>query len=187
MILIVGLGNPGDEFSRTRHNIGREIANAFGKKFEFPGFRFEKKWNAEVAEGKVGKEKVLVALPNTMMNNSGKSVPAIAQFLKIKPGRIFVVHDDADSILGNTKLSFGKNAAGHKGVESIIRALRTKELWRFRIGIAGKRDIPAEKIVLKKWTPDELRVAKKISARTCEALECAITESPEKAMNEYNK
>ena len=186
MFLIIGLGNPGEEYNNTRHNIGREMAELFRKKSDLPDFRFEKKWNAEISEGKIGKEKIVVALPDTFMNKSGTAAGALARFYKIRPATIIVIHDDADIPLGSAKLSFGKRSAGHKGVESIIRALKTNEFWRFRIGIAGKRDIPAEKIVLKKFTPDEKRLAAKIAKKTIEALEQAVTEGAERAMNFYN-
>lgn len=186
MILIIGLGNPGDQYRGTRHNLGREILTAFVKDMGGNPFRFEKKWNAEVSEGKSGKEKWVAILPNTMMNKSGQAVSPAARFYKIKPKDIFLIHDDADLPLGRAKLSFGKRSAGHKGVESVMRALKTRDFWRFRIGIAGRRDIPAEKLVLKKFTPDEMRHAKKITKRTIEALQMAVAEGPEKAMNKYN-
>ena len=176
------------------------------KKWEFPEFRFEKKWNAEISEGKIGKSrrnvgtptslyknknsasggKVILMLPDTFMNKSGNAVSAVLQFYKTKPKDVFLVHDDADIPAGAAKLSFDKHSAGHKGVESVMRALKTRAFWRFRIGIGSKRDIPAEKIVLKKWSPDEKRTAKKIINRTIEAAEIAIAESPERAMNSYN-
>lgn len=187
MKLIVGLGNPGEDLAGTRHNIGRDCVRAIAKTFDFPAFRFEKKWNAEVAEGKVGKEKAILSLPNTFMNKSGNAVAPAARFYKIKPKDIFVVHDDADLPLGRGKLSFDKHSAGHKGVESVMRALKTRGFWRFRIGIGGKRNIPAEKLVLKKFTPDEMRIAKKIMRLTVAGLEHAIMESPEMAMNQYNQ
>jgi len=187
VILIVGLGNPGADFLGTRHNIGRELALAFTLENKLPDFSFKKAWNAQVAEGKMSGEKVAVILPDTMMNRSGGAIASAARFFKVKPKHIFVVHDDADLPLGRAKLSFGKRSAGHKGVESVIRALKTRDFWRFRIGIAGKRNIPAEKLVLKKFMPDESRIVKKIAKRTVEALIRAITGRPEKVMNEYNK
>ena len=186
MFLIVGLGNPGDEYASTRHNIGREIAELFRKRHELPNFRFEKKWNAEISEGKISKGKVIVALPNTFMNKSGASVAPVKRFFKIVPPQIVLIHDDADIAFGFGKLSFEKRSAGHKGVESVIRALKTTAFWRFRIGIAGKRDIPAEKLVLKKFTLDEQKIAKKIIKRTLDALERTITDGPERATNRYN-
>lgn len=186
MILIAGLGNPGEEYKFTRHNIGREIVELFGKKEGFPDFRFEKKWNALVSEGKIGKEKTLLILPNTFMNKSGAAIAPAQRFFKIKPAMVFLVHDDADIELGRAKLAFGKHSAGHKGVESMIRALKSREFWRFRIGIAGRRDIPAEKLVLKKFTPDEMKKIKKIVQKTLEAFLISATEHPERAMNSYN-
>ncbi|MBI4225013.1 MAG: aminoacyl-tRNA hydrolase [Candidatus Sungbacteria bacterium] len=184
--LIVGLGNPGDEYQNTRHNIGREIVELFRKQQELPDFRFEKKWNADVSEGKFGKNKVVLALPNTFMNKSGAATAPIAKFFKVKPDHIVLVHDDADIAFGLGKLSFDKRSAGHKGVESVIRALKTTSFWRFRIGIAGKRDVPAEKLVLKKFTPDEQKLVKKINKCTVDALEQTVTDGPERAMNGYN-
>lgn len=186
MFLLVGLGNPGEKLKNTRHNIGREIVEALRKTLTLPEFRFEKKWNAEISEGKMGKEKIVLLIPNTFINKSGAAVTPAARFFKIKPDNIFVVHDDADFPLGRAKLSFAKRSAGHKGVQSVIRALKTNTFWRFRIGIAGKHDIPAEKLVLKKFTPDETRLIKKITKRTIEAIETTVQKSPQTAMNEYN-
>src|SRR3989344_3795000 len=207
MTIVAGLGNPGQEYEHTRHNSGREIVQAIRNAWNFPDFRFEKKWNAEISEGKVGKsrrnagtptslfknknsasgKKVVILLPNTFMNKSGSAFSAVLRFYKVKPKDLFVIHDDADIPAGSTKLSFNKHSAGHKGVESVMRALKTREFWRFRIGIGGKRDIPAEKVVLRKWTPDEKRAVAKIIKRTIEAARTAISENPERAMNTYNQ
>lgn len=186
MLLIIGLGNPGEEYRGTRHNIGREVVEHLHRTAGLKDFRFEKKWNAEVAEGKIGKEKTILLLPDTFMNKSGNAVAPVTRFFKIKQKDIYVIHDDADLPLGRAKLSFGKHSAGHKGVESVIRNLKTLEFWRFRIGIGGKRDIPAEKMVLKKFTPDELKLAKKVMKKTIEAIEITSADGPEFAMNEYN-
>ena len=177
MILIVGLGNPGNTYDNTRHNVGREIVARFGAHSSAGEFRPEKKWNALVSEAKIGKTKAVLMLPETMMNNSAKSVAPAARFYKIKPKDIFVVH---------AKLSFGRNSAGHKGVDSLIRGLKTRDFWRLRIGIAGKRDVPAEKLVLKKFTPDETRLVKKIPKATIAALTTITSEGAERAMNTYN-
>lgn len=187
MHLIIGLGNPGQEHEGTRHNIGRDAVLALRKHMDIDDFRFEKKWNAQVTEGRIEKEKIALVLPDTFMNKSGTAAAAVMRFFKVKPDHIFLVHDDADIALGNTKMSFGKRSAGHKGVESVMRALKTRDFWRFRVGIAGKRNIPAEKIVLKKFTPDEQRLTKRAIKKTVAALERAVTESPEMAMNEYNQ
>ena len=186
MTIIAGLGNPGQEYEHTRHNSGREIAQAIRKAWNFPDFRFEKKWNAEISEGKVSKKKATILLPNTFMNKSGSAVSAALRFYKVRPKDLFVIHDDADIPAGSAKLSFNKHSAGHKGVESVMRALKTREFWRFRIGIGAKRNTPAEKMVLRKWTLDEKRATAKIIKRTIEAAETAVSESQERAMNTYN-
>lgn len=186
MFLIIGLGNPGQEYTHTRHNIGRETIELFRKTYDFPDFRFEKKWHTHVSEGMIGKQKLILAIPDTFMNKSGTAAGPLARFYKTKPTAIVVIHDDADIPLGGAKLSFGKRSAGHKGVESIIRALKTNEFWRFRLGIAGKRDIPAERLVLKKFTSEEKHIVTKIIKKTISALDQTITESPERAMNTYN-
>ncbi|MDP3710529.1 MAG: aminoacyl-tRNA hydrolase [bacterium] len=187
MILIIGLGNPGEEFKNTRHNIGREVCDSFRTNQDFPDFVFSKKFNAEISEGKTGKEKVVVVCPNTFMNKSGLATASLAKFYKIKPENILMVHDDSDLLLGSTKMSFGKHSAGHKGVESVIKSLKTLNFWRFRIGVSGKKHVEAEKIILKKFTPKEVLIIKKIIKKTVVAIEQTIKESPEKAMNEYNQ
>ncbi len=186
MILVVGLGNPDPHYQGTRHNIGRAIGVQLQTSLGFPAFHLQKKWQALATEGHVGKEKITVLLPQTGMNKSGGAVASAAGALKVKPERIFIVHDDADIALGRTKLSFGKDAAGHKGVESVLKALKTKKVWRFRIGIAGTRDIPAEKLVLKKFTPQEFPRVRKSTKKTIEAVAITIQKGPNKAMNEYN-
>lgn len=187
MILIIGLGNPDEKYRNTRHNIGREIVAALRTDAKLPEFERRPRWNALIAEGKIGKEKTALLLPDTTMNRSGAAAAPAARYYKIKPKDVFVVHDDADLPLGRAKLSFGKHSAGHRGVESVIRALKTRDFWRFRIGIAGRRDIPAERLVLKKFTPAESPFMKKVIKRTVDALLLAAAESPEKAMNEYNR
>lgn len=186
MIIIAGLGNPGEKFANTRHNIGREVVFAFARSQDFPEFRVEKKWNALVSEHRVGRASVVLLAPETFMNKSGQALAPALRFYKVKPDNFFLIHDDADLPFGKAKLSFGRGAAGHKGVESVMRFLKTKDFWRWRIGIAGRKDIPAEKIVLKKFTPEEMRAVKKIMKETLESLKTAVEESPEKAMNSYN-
>ena len=121
------------------------------------------------------------------MNKSGNAVAPAARFYKMKSRDVFVIHDDADILLGRAKLSFGKRSAGHKGVESVRRALGTWDFWRFRIGIQKKKRVDAMKLVLQKFTPDEARSVKKIIKKTLAALAKAVAENPEKAISEYNK
>ncbi len=136
--LIVGLGNPGKEYKNTRHNMG---------------FIFIDKLSERL------KTKFITAKPQTFINKSGDAVLALSKSHKIKPENILIVHDDIDILWGNFKFSFGRSSAGHKGVESIIKALKTKNFWRLRIGIQPtlKKHISADKIILKKFTSAELK------------------------------
>lgn len=203
MILLIGLGNPGASYEGTRHNIGREILLAFAKKHGFNGFSEDKKMKALVAVGKIGKESYALLLPETFMNKSGEAAKKAKLAWKAKPERIFVIHDDADIEISRTKLSFNRDSAGHKGVESVMRGLGTKAFWRFRIGVGGKqpatplkkrkdkkgkiKHVAAETIVLKKFSPAEESGIKKARAKTLGALAELSTDSPEKVMNFYNK
>lgn len=203
MILLIGLGNPGGEYQGTRHNVGREIVLAFLKKHELDEARENPRVKALTSEGKIGKEKFVIVLPETFMNKSGEAAKKAALMAKIKPERVFVVHDDADIELGRTKLSFGRDSAGHKGVESVMRGLGTKKFWRFRIGIGARqphatlkqrkdkkgkiKHVPAEDLVLKKFSPPEEALMKKVRLKTVGALGELGEEPPEKVMNHYNK
>src|SRR3989344_2817365 len=187
MYLIVGLGNPGEEYENTKHNSGRMAVNRLAKKHGLLPFTFDKKSNALIASCKIGKEKVTLALPETFMNKSGLAVQKLAISYKLKPKSLFVVHDDVDLIVGRMKISFAKSSAGHKGVEHIMKNLKTNEFYRLRIGIGGARKTKqAMDVVLKNFTPKETLELKKALKKAVEALTCAVTESPEKAMTLYN-
>ena len=187
MYLIVGLGNPGEEYENTKHNAGRMAVNRLAKKHDLLPFAFDKKSNALVTTGKMEKEKVTLALPETFMNKSGLATAALARYFKIKPKSIFVVHDDIDLPVGSMKISFAKSSAGHKGVEHIMKNLKTNEFYRLRIGISGARKTKqAMDVVLKNFTPKETLELKKVLKKAVEALTCAVTESPQKAMTLYN-
>ena len=136
--LIVGLGNPGKEYERTRHNVG---------------FLF-----IEILENNFKNKKIILAKSQNFMNESGKAVATLIKLYKLNPENVLIVHDDIDILWGKFKFSFGRSSAGHKGVESIIKALKTKNFWRLRIGIQPtlKKHTPADKIILKKFTPAEL-------------------------------
>src|SRR6185437_15078568 len=136
-IVIVGLGNPGNEYEKTRHNAGRLAVEQIAKKEDFDDFELNKKAEALVTEGKIGKEKVTLVLPETLMNKSGKSVTALVKSIKAAKNLV-VIHDDLDLPLGTIKMVFARGSGGHKGVESIMRALRTEEFTRIRIGISGE-------------------------------------------------
>lgn len=188
MYLIVGLGNPGEEYENTKHNIGREVVEKCAKKCGADEFVHDKKSNALVAQEKIGKEKTIFVLPETFMNKSGLAVSALAKYYKVKPARIFVINDDIDLPVGKIKVSFARSSAGHKGVEHIIKNLKTNEFYRLRVGIGQKKKTKqAMEIVLKKFSSKEADEIKKVTKKTCDAIICAISESPQKAMTIYNK
>lgn len=186
MFLIIGLGNPGVTHERTRHNFGRMVAGVIASKHDCDDWRHEKKFFSLVVAGKIGKENIEIALPETFMNKSGHAANTLSRFYKIKPDHVIVLHDDADLPLGRVKFSFGKRSAGHKGVESVKRAIGTWGFWRIRLGIQKKKRISAEKLVLKKFTSDEEKIAKKIAAHVSEGLDVALAEGFEKAMSLYS-
>ena len=195
MYTIVGLGNPGEEYEGTRHNIGRMAVQAFARAQELSDFEFDKKANAQVAGGAVKKEKFTLVLPDTFMNKSGN---AVARFVKSKKAaeNLVVIHDDLDLPLGRFKISFNRGSGGHRGVESIIRAIKTEAFVRLRVGIskdAGKGKVKkpvgekaVEDFILGKFKPAEALEFKKVSKKISEALELLVREDREKAMGVFN-
>jgi PTH1 family peptidyl-tRNA hydrolase len=147
MIVIVGLGNPGKKYLNTRHNIGFEAIDQLAKENKFPEFKLSKKFNALVSKEK----EVILAKPQAFMNNSGQSVKLLYSFYK--PKELIVIHDDIDLSLGKIRVSKNRGSAGHKGVESIIKELGTKDFTRIRIGIQPEKDVSqnVEKFVLQKF------------------------------------
>ncbi len=178
--LIIGLGNPGEEYQNTRHNIGFEVVDFINE--EGGGeFMFDKKFNSEVSEAKINGKKVVLAKPQTFMNKSGEAVKKLVKNLKFKISDLIVVHDDLDIPFGKTKLSFGRSSAGHKGIESIFRVLKTEKIYRVRIGtfnsklakikkIKDKRKKLAEmnKFVVGPFTPEEKNKVTKIIKQAAE-------------------
>lgn len=196
MNYIVGLGNPEDKYIGTRHNVGREIVLAFAKKFKFPDFEFEKKYNALISEGKLGKEKVLLILPETFMNKSGNALKKLITSAK-KAEKMIVVYDDLDLGLGTVKINFNRGDGGHRGLLSVIKNIKTKAFPRMRIGTSqttasGKIKKPKgeEKVikhVLSKFSKKEEALLKKVIKKAVIELESVVTEGYLKAMNSCNR
>ena len=191
MIIIVGLGNPGKKFEKTRHNVGFRVLDEFSRKNNFSDFKLSKKFLAEISEGIMNKEKVVLTRPQTFMNQSGKSVKILNTKYKIQNTNLFVIHDDIDLPLGKIRISKGRSAAGHKGVESIIKELKTKDFVRFRIGIKSQKTDSkkqkTEKFVLQKFNKDEEKILKEVIEKTAEAIEMATKEGIEKVISKYNQ
>lgn len=189
MILIVGLGNPGRKFKKTRHNAGFRVIDGFVRENNFPKLKLSKKFNSLISEGSLNRKKIILAKPQTFMNDSGKAMKPLVKGLKLKIENLFVVHDDIDLPLGKIKISKGRGAAGHKGVQSIINILGTKNFVRFRVGILPKRESASwrtkriENFVLKKFTKKEEEVIKEIVKRVVGTIELSLREGIEKAMS----
>ena len=155
MILFVGLGNPGLEYSKTRHNIGFTAVDMISEKYKFENWR--NKFNGQYARGIVGKKKIILLKPQTFMNMSGSCVKNFVDYFKIKNNNLFVIYDDIDLNLGTLKKKIGGGHAGHNGVKSIFENLQTSNFYKMRIGVG--RPEQKEKVanfVLSKFSLDEL-------------------------------
>lgn len=173
MKIIIGLGNPGKKYIGTRHNTGFMTLDYISKQLLTNGFKFSKKFNAEITELRLKKEKVLLIKPQTFMNRSGESVKNLVSFYKLDPEKdILVIYDDIDLPLGKIKTK-GRRAAGHKGMQSIINALGTDKIKRIRIGICpleGKSKIPTDKFVLQKFKKEEKKIIYEIIKKVTEKI-----------------
>lgn len=193
--VIVGLGNSGKEYEKTRHNAGRMAVQLLAKQEGFAEFQFKKTANALVSEGMIGKEKVTLVLPETMMNLSGKSVMTFIKSVKAAKN-LLVIQDELDVPLGALKMVFGRNSGGHKGIESVMRSIKTKDFARIRVGISGagkkhqaKKPTGEDKVmkyVVSKFKPADEALLKKVMKKTVAAAVLFVTEGLEKATMEAN-
>jgi len=151
--IIVGLGNPGEEYVNTRHNAGFIVVDEIvaGEGIEW---KQEKKFKSLVAQS----EEFLLIKPQTNMNLSGQAVSKIVYYYKVAVGKVFVIHDDVDFPPLTYKLQFGRESAGHKGVEDIINRLGTKDFWRIRVGVGRPQQdsFEVEDFVLSKFEKEEI-------------------------------
>lgn len=203
MKLIVGLGNPGEKYETTRHNFGFMILDQFLKNLELvkdTAWNDNKKLKSDIfvfeTHPKLGNsQKVILAKPKTFMNLSGLAVSLIANFYKIKPDDIWIVHDELDLPLGMMKIRLGGSGAGHHGIESIIEHLKTDKFWRFRMGIGSNHNRDemvkhnfknAEEFVLDNFTSHDSGTLKHLIKRGAQALEMALEKDLQSAMNRFN-
>jgi|SRR3989338_6266819 len=174
MKLIVGIGNPEEKYMGTRHNVGFMFLGMVAKKLQANDFEEDKKLNALVSKTKMDKTPLVLAKPLSYVNKSGEVVAKLAKLYKVKPANIIIVQDDLDIEFGHCKNSFDKNSGGHKGVESIIKALKTKKFYRLRIGTAvraldkarqqsdSKRDAFVQDFVLSKFSSRDRETLKDV-------------------------
>lgn len=193
--VVTGLGNPGQEYENTRHNAGRMAVMHYAKYASAPVWKEDKKSQSLTTGATVKTTLVALQLPNTFMNKSGFAVSKLVKSAKLAE-RLIVVYDDLDLPIGKIKLSFDRGSGGHKGIESISTAIKTKKFTRIRIGISpetpgGKLKKPeGDKVVndfiLKKFKESEMDELKKVFKRVAEAIDVIIAEGPMIAMNHFN-
>ena len=187
MFLIVGLGNPGEKYKKTWHNIGFLAVNFFSKKKNFPEFKMDKKLKSEVADNKIEKEKVILAKPQTFMNASGTAVGPLMRQWRIKSDNLVVIQDDLDLPFGKIRIVKDRGTAGHKGIDSIIKIIGTKDFLRIRVGIQPNHGKPKhpEKFVLRKI--DTEGKLKEVFKKTDKAIDMILEGKENEAMTEYNQ
>lgn len=214
MKLIVGLGNPGEKYEETRHNLGFMAVTRFLKDYKSlknTVWKKSDKLKSDIVdldwqprEGQL--VRVILALPQTFMNNSGMAISLISSYYKIGSEDIWVVHDELDLPIGAMRIRFGGAAAGHRGVESVIESLGTDKFWRFRLGIglshpnsgrSAREDrgeskvdkqflVSAEKYVLSPFTHEDHSKARELVKHASDAMSYALEKGLEKSMNRFN-
>lgn len=186
LYLIVGLGNPGKDYARTRHNAGFIVLDHLAKRWR-ADWKTEKKFNARIARAELNERQALLCEPRTFMNSSGEAVAAVVNFYRIAVARLLVIVDDADLQLGHLRLRPGGSSGGHHGLESIEQHLGSREYARLRIGIgrtAGPREITGH--VLGRFSSTEAELADKVFAVASDQAECWLNDGIQKAMNQFN-
>lgn len=188
MKLVVGLGNPGDKYAGTRHNLGFVVVDEYAKKClpstDYSKFwESEKKFKAEV--GRLKSEDIILAKPQTYINNSGLAINLLASYYKIASEDIIIVHDELDLPLGKIKVKLGGAAAGHHGVESMINHLGTDKFVRVRLGI-GPAIGPADRFVLENFNSQEKQHVKHMVKQAYKAINSLIKQGLHQVQNQFN-
>lgn len=199
MKLIVGLGNPGEKYINTRHNLGFEVVGNLGKKLDQGDWKLENKFKAEILKqveyAGQDDEQLILVKPQTYMNNSGMAVKLVADYFKVAPQDIIIIHDDLDLMLGKIKVRLGGAAGGHHGVESIIEALGSDQFIRVRLGIGNLKShsgehkrvsFNAEHFVTEEFLPVEHSKVKHMIKQAVGALELLLEKGLEEAQNQFN-
>lgn len=185
MYLIVGLGNPGTKYERTRHNVGFITIDLLSAKFKIPVTKL--KFKALIGEGRIGGERVVLMKPQTFMNLSGEAVRAAVQFYKIEHSRLIVIYDDIDLEAGRLRIRKQGSSGTHNGMRNIIYLLGYDDFPRFRIGVS--KPLPQQDLanfVLSKFRDEEIKPVGSAIDNAVLAAELMIREGIDKAMNQYN-
>ena len=184
--LIAGLGNPGEQYENTRHNVGFRVIDELADRGDFPVQRL--KFRALTNTAVIGGQGVLVMKPVTYMNLSGEAVGEAARFYKLPPDHVLVISDDVDLPLGRLRIRKGGSAGGHNGLKSIIQHLGTDQFPRLKVGVGGKPhpDYDMADWVLGKLQGEDKKIMNAAVRRAAQAVECLLSQGLDKAMNQYN-
>ncbi|MEZ0358364.1 aminoacyl-tRNA hydrolase [Mycobacterium sp. SA01] len=185
-LLVVGLGNPGPQYAKTRHNLGFMVADVLAGRIGAQ-FKVHKRSGAEVVTGRLAHRPVVLAKPRTYMNESGRQVGPLAKFYSVMPADIIVIHDELDIDFGRIRLKLGGGEGGHNGLRSVANALGTKNFHRVRIGVGrppGRKDPAA--YVLEPFTAAERTEVPAICEQAADATELLIEAGLETAQNQVH-
>ncbi len=187
--LIVGLGNPGSKYHRTRHNVGFDAVDLIAKSWKI-SLAENKRFNAEFGEGVSSTgQRMRLLKPLTFMNRSGQSIRAVMDWYKVSPGSVVIIYDDMDLPTGRLRLRLSGSAGGHNGMKSAIAHMGTQDFPRIRIGVgrpAGAADDPVISHVLGKFSPSESKQVEAVLYWVLSAIELSLKDGFSKAMSLYN-
>ena len=185
-LLVVGLGNPGPQYAKTRHNVGFMVADLLAGRMG-AAFKVHKKSGAEIVTGRLGHKPVVLAKPRTYMNESGRQVGPLAKFYSVSAADIIVIHDELDIDFGQIRLKLGGGEGGHNGLRSVVNALGTKDFQRVRIGVGrppGRKDPAA--FVLENFSAAERPEVPTLCELAADACELLIESGLEPAQNQVH-
>ena len=184
--LVVGLGNPGEKYENTRHNVGFLTVDELAERARVPVQKL--KYRALTNTVELGGARALLMKPVTYMNLSGEAVGQAARFYKIPPERVLVISDDVSLPLGKLRIRKSGSAGGHNGLKNIIQHLGTDQFPRVKIGVGEKPhpDYDMADWVLSRFTGEDLKTITQAVKRAADAVECFVREGPDKAMNQFN-
>lgn len=185
MKIIAGLGNPGSEYEKTKHNVGFMFVDALAEKLGVTDWK--DKFDAKIGEARIGVEKVLLVKPQTYMNESGQAIGPLMNFYKLDVEDLIVIHDDMDIPAGTIRIRKKGSAGGHNGIKSVLAHVGDEHFARVRIGIG--RPLPGWTVVnhvLAPFVPEDVPKIDEAIKYLVPAVECIVTDDVDKAMNQYN-
>ncbi len=189
MKIIIGLGNPGNNYKKTYHNVGSQAVKKLALTLGFLNqekFNYQKKFEAEIATGIFNQEKVVLVRPQIWRNESGIVVKKIIDFYQLNPKDLWIIYDDIDLPLGKIRIKPCGSAGGHKGIESIIQYLKLDDFYKFKIGIGPQGKLPAEKYVLQRISKIKQLKHNRAQKNMVEAVIYCLENGIENTMNKFN-